>query len=156
MQVEPAQVEGHDRTGNGAGDDPAAVVAQQRHQLLDPGATSDVGHRIEPGGQGRSDLLGQIAGVPGDDVSRAGGSQRSGLRAAGDGHDSGAAGRGQLHQRQPDAAGGTGDQHRLTLPQPCSFEHAHRGSVGHRQARELLVAQRRIADTCACGAGTTT
>jgi hypothetical protein len=97
-----------------------------------PGPPGDVGHGIEAGRHGRGDLLGEIADVPGNDVRGAGVCQRTGLGAAGDGHDIGAAGGGQLHQGQTDAAGGTGDQHRLAGPQARSFEHAHCGSVGHR------------------------
>ena len=157
MQVEPAQVEGHDRTGHGAGDDPAAVVAQQRHQLLDPGATGDVGHRIQPVRHGRGDLLGEIAGIPGHDVRRAGVAHRAGLGAAGDGHDIGAAGGGQLHQGQADATGGTGDQHRLAgshapLARACPSRF-RRPPVG-TPARSSLNGE--SVTSCACVAGTTT
>ncbi len=48
VQVEPAKIEGNHWARHGPRDDPAAVVAQQRHQPLDPPATGDIGHRVQP------------------------------------------------------------------------------------------------------------
>ena len=145
-QVEAAYVELDQVAAERPRDHPSPAVAQQAQGLGDEGAGHHVDDHVDALGAGSGQGLAQVALGAVDGHVRARGPHLLGVHAAGDRHDPGPTGRGELHGRQPHAAGGAGDHHGVGGRRVPALEHAQRGAVGDRQRGQLDVAERRAVD----------
>ncbi len=144
-EVETAYVQGHLVPAERSGDHPASALAQQRHSLGHQVPGDYVQRDVHALGRGGADARDDVS-RPVDDGVRARLAYGVGLRAAADGDHPGATGAGDLHRREPDAAGRARHQDGLAFAYPAAFDHAERRAVGGGQGGELVVGERGAGD----------